>query len=315
MEVFKKMFPKARDPPKAMLDMQGVLHSDDKNIKKAAIDAYKHRLRDRLIKPNLEGLQNIKENLCNKRLKETKLNVTADWNLEELEVVLNHLKKNASRDPHGFANEIFKPEVAGIDLKTALLVLMNKIKQEQHIPEAMKLCNISSIWKRKGPKNSYESYRGIFRITALRNILDRLIYNDEYPKIDKYLSDCNVGGRKGRSVRDNIFVLNTILNSIRRGNKEAHDAQIYDVSQCFDALWLQECINALYESCLTNNKLNLLFLTNISAEVAVKTSTGLSDRENIINIVMQGTVWANMFCVVLLDRLGKLVYNNPKLLY
>jgi hypothetical protein len=30
---------------------------------------------------------------------------------------------------------------------------------------------------------------------------------------------------------------------------------------------------------------------------------------------MQGTVWANMFCVVLLDRLGKLVYKNPKLLY
>ena len=30
---------------------------------------------------------------------------------------------------------------------------------------------------------------------------------------------------------------------------------------------------------------------------------------------MQGTVWANMFCVVLLDRLGKLVYIDPKSLY
>ena len=188
-------------------------------------------------------------------------------------------------------------------------------EQEQSIPEAMKLCNISSIWKRKGPKNNYESYRGIFRITVLRNILDRIIYNDEYPKIDTHLSDCNVGGRKGRSVRKNIFLLNAILNSKRRGNKEAHDAQVYDVSQCFDALWLQECINALYEAGLTNNKLNLLFITNSSAEVAVKTPTGLSDRENIMNIVMQGSVWANMCCVILLDRLGKLAYNNPTLLY
>ena len=236
----KEMFPRARDPPTALLDREGVLHSDDINIKEAAIYAYKHRLRNRQTKPGLEGLQIIKENLCNERLKETKLNVTPDWNLEELEVVLHHLKKDASRDPHGYANEIFKPEVAGDDLKKAILILMNKIKQEQIIPEAMKLCNISSIWKRKGPKNNYESYRGIFRITVLGNILDRLIYNDEYPKIDTHLSDCNVGGRKGRSVRDNIFALNAILNYIRRGNKEAHDAQVYDVSQCFDALWLQE---------------------------------------------------------------------------
>ena len=124
-----------------------------------------------------------------------------------------------------------------------------------------------------------------------------------------------MGGQKGRSVRDNIFVLNAILNSIKRGNKEAHDTQVYDMTQCFDALWLHECINALYETGLKNNKLNLLFLTNSSANFAVKTPTGISERENIMNIVMQGTVWAKFVCVVLLDRLGKLAYNDPKLLY
>ena len=105
---------------------------------------------------------------------------------------------------------------------------MNEIKEQQVFPETMKACNITSIWKRKGPKNEFESNRGIFRITVLRNILDRLMYNDEYPKKDKYLSDCNVGGRKGRNVRDNIFVLNAVLNSISKGSKEPHDIQVYD---------------------------------------------------------------------------------------
>ena len=89
---------------------------------------------------------------------------------------------------------------------------------------------------KKSSRHEFDSYRGIFRVTILRNILDLLIYKDEYPKLDKMLSDCNVGGRRGRNVRDNIFVLNAILNSIRRGTKEAHDVQVYDAHQCFDSL-------------------------------------------------------------------------------
>ena len=49
--------------------------------------------------------------------------------MEELEVVLNHLKKDASRDPHSYANEIFKQDVAGKDLKVAVLTLMNKMSE------------------------------------------------------------------------------------------------------------------------------------------------------------------------------------------
>ena len=76
-------------------------------------------------------------------------------------------------------------------------------------------CVIVPVFGReKGPTNYFESFCGIFSMTVLRNILDCLIYNDEYPRLDKYLSDCNVGGRKGRSVRNNIFVLNTIPNLI-----------------------------------------------------------------------------------------------------
>ena len=128
------------------------------------------------------------------------------------------LKKNKSRDPHGLTNEIFKSEVAGSDFKVAILALMNRIKSEQIYPKAMELCNITSIWKKKGPRNEFKSYRGIFRVTVLRSILDRLIYNDEYSKLDKSLTDCNVGGRKFRNIRDNIFALNAILHAQKRKN-------------------------------------------------------------------------------------------------
>ena len=100
----------------------------------------------------------------------------------------------------------------------------------------------------KGPRNKFASYRGIFRVSIFRAILDRLIYNDEYQNIDQNLTDSNVGARNRRNIRDNIFVVNAILNSQKKASKEAVDIQVYDVEQCFDLLWLQEVVTCLYEA-------------------------------------------------------------------
>ena len=64
-----------------------------------------------------------------------------------------------------------------------------------------------------------------------------------------------------------------------------------------------------------NDKLPLLFLENKTAQVAVKTTGGLSERIGIHNIIMQGSVWGSICCVVLMDKLGKYAYKNKELLY
>ena len=48
--------------------------------------------------------------------------------------------------------------------------------------------------------------------------MDKLIYNDEYPTIDDHLTDSNVGARQNRNIRDNIFVINAIMNNVTRRN-------------------------------------------------------------------------------------------------
>ena len=229
--------------------------------------------------------------------------------------MLKNLKKQKSRDPLGLANEIFRPDVAGSDLKKAILKLMNRIKMEQLYPACLEVCNISSIWKLKGSRNDFDCYRGIFSVTIFRSILGKLIYNDEYNTIDANLTDCNVGARKKRNIRDNIFVMNAILNSVKSKTEEALDFQVYDVEKCFDALWLHEVINCLYDAGLQNDKLPLLFLENSNAQVAIKTNGSISKRVNIKNIIMQGSVWGSLCCVVLMDKLGKLAYRNPDLMY
>ena len=62
--------------------------------------------------------------------------------MNQLEKVLKKLKRRKSRDPYGYCNELFMPEAAGDDLKNAILKMMN----------------ISSIWKKKGSRNKFDSY-------------------------------------------------------------------------------------------------------------------------------------------------------------
>ena len=72
--------------------------------------------------------------------------------------MLKHLKGDKSTDALGYINEIFKPEVIGSDLKHAILKLMNKIKKVQIFPKCLELCNITSIFKKKGSKSDFNNY-------------------------------------------------------------------------------------------------------------------------------------------------------------
>ena len=121
----------------------------------------------------------------------------------------------------------------------------------------------------------------MFRVQVLRSILDRLTYNDLYYTVDDTLTDGNVGARKHRSVRDNIFVISAITNSVINGDSPAIQVQVMDQKTCFDKLWLEACVNSLYEAGIDNDKLNMLYIENQNAQIAVKVNNQLTMRINV----------------------------------
>ena len=241
-----------------MNDAAGNLITSDKALQQRALEVYHERLKGNPMEPHLKDLEDDTNDLCEIRLKLTESNKTKEWTMDDLKEVLKQLEKDKSRDPEGFANEIFKEDVAGSDLLDALLKLMNMIKAKQKYPKVLEKSNITSIHKKKS-KREFENYRGIFRVQILRSILDRLMYNDSFYTIDSNLTDGNVGARKQRSVRDNIFVIGAVINSVEKGNSAPIQVQVMDAIKCFDKLWLQACINSLYDAGLDNNMLNLFF--------------------------------------------------------
>ena len=76
------------------------------------------------------------------------------------------------------------------------------------------------------------------------------------------MSDRKVGARKNRNIWDNIFVLNAIINSVIKGKESPVDLEICDIDKCFDGLWVEECIDDIFEAGVDNDKLPLLYLEN-----------------------------------------------------
>ena len=226
----KKIIPRPTDPPTAMKNKEGKVLTNNAEILEEAVKHFENLFEEQEVHPEYEDLKNEKEKLWEVRLEKCAKNKTIPWNIKELDKVLKDLKSNKSRDPNGYANEVFKENVAGKDLKNAVLKLMNRMKSEQQIPKVMQLCKITTLYKNKGARDNFNSYRGVFRVTVLRNILERLIYNDMYSTIEENLTDCNVGNRKKRNIRDNLFVLNAIVNETNRKHVEAVDVVVTDVT-------------------------------------------------------------------------------------
>ena len=66
---------------------------------------------------------------------------------------------------------IFKEGVAGINLKTSMLILFNKIKIEDSLPEFMRKTDVTTIYKGKGEKSNLDNDCGIVGLQSLEAFL------------------------------------------------------------------------------------------------------------------------------------------------
>ena len=90
-------------------DHKGNLITNHKGLKKLYLKTYIDRLRNRPMKDGFEE----KDILFKLRLKLCKKQKSKPWDMKDLEAAQKELKKDKSRDPNGWLNELFKEGVAG----------------------------------------------------------------------------------------------------------------------------------------------------------------------------------------------------------
>ena len=302
----KKIWPKcSNNLPTAKKNHQGKLISNPGAIKKLLAREYKDRLRRRPVRADFKDMRKRRKEILDMKLMLAGSIKSKDWTIRDIDEALKNLKNNKSPDFEGYVNEIFKLDTIGNNLKTSLLLMFNKLKQKQLIPEFMNYCNVTTVPK-KGPKTDLRNQRGIFRVPVLRSILMRLVYNLKYWEIDKNMSDCQMGSRKGKSSKYNVFIVNGIIHEVMKArNMKPVTLQIYDYAQMFDSIDLGQAISDIYDAGLNDDNLVLLNEANKNINMAVKTSNGLTERQNLKDLVLQGDTWGSLLASVLVDSIGK----------
>ena len=93
------------------------------------------------------------------------------------------------------------------------------------------------------------------------------------------------------------------------------DIELFDISKCFDKLWLKECLNDLYEAGLSSSNLNLLYEGNKECFLSIKLPGSKTKRIKLKDLVMQGSVWGPLSCTSSMDKIGQRSYKTGSPLY
>ena len=77
--------------------------------------------------------------------------------------------------------------------------------------------------------------------------------------MNENMTDAQIGARKNKSVRNHLFVLNSIISDVMKTKKnEPIDLNIMDFKQMFDSEDLPTVLNSFYEAGVQNDILALI---------------------------------------------------------
>lgn len=275
-------------------------------IRNAYMNEFKHRLRQREIDEDLKTYEYLTESLCNMYLECVNEEKGPPYSKEEYEKVKNHLKRGKATGRDNLPAEAFIE--GGQKLEESIVDMFNLMKAENEMPHQWTQVQISTMYKNKGPRKRLVNQRGIFLKQILSKMYGKLNMNraaEGMQSIDK----CQAGGRENRSTADQTFLLRAAIDHAKYLDQPLF-ITLYDYSQCFDSLWLSDCLVSLIKVGVEKEVVSILRTLNDTCNIVVKTPAGFTEEFQMSSIVQQGSVSGGALCVaslaeVLEEDLGK----------
>ena len=215
-----------------------------------------------------------------------------DFTYEEVLKVIKSLSNRKTPGLDGIVNELLK--AAGKSMIMALLEVLNAIKRDMKSPEQWDDLQISTIFKNVGSKRNLVNFRGIFLASCLSKLFEKLLKNRTENEM-KNVSKRQAGATPGKCPADNTFLINACIDHAKYLNQSV-TILFYDFKQCFDKLWLENCLISLWDVGIRNEWLPLTLELNNNAKVVCNTPYGPAAPFNVGRIVKQGTVLGSGLC-------------------
>ena len=224
--------------------------------------------------------------------------------------MIKKLKTRKSADGQGWVYEVIKQ--AGGDLDRSIHMMMNILLKNQYVPDEWKSIIIYPIDKGTGWLEMEEK-RGLFLTNILSKCMEKVLLDRRAEEIEGAVSRYQTGGLRGRSIQDNLYILNNLISQYKKEKKELY-ILFADVKKCFDNLWLRDCITELYtRSKVPLQEIYYIYKMNINIKAKVKTPGGMTNIINLKEVVRQGTVGVGVtLCGVSTDRINMMVKYEMK---
>ena len=260
---------------------------------------FKHRLRKREIDDDLRNYEAQTELLCEMYL-EGSIEKGPPYSKEELDKVKKRLKRGKSSGRDNLPAEIFIE--GGEQLEKSILSLFNLIKADNGMPHQWTEVQISTLYKNKGKRKRIINRRGIFLKQVMSKMYGTLNMN-RAKQCMKSINKCQAGGTENRSPADQTFLLRAAVDHAKYLDKPLF-LTLYDYSQCFDSLWLSDCLLSLIKIGVEKEIVSILKKMNETCNIVVKTPTGdITEEFQMSSIVQQGSVSGGALCVASLAEI------------
>ena len=194
-KVKKKLFPRL-NVPHAVIDNSGNEVTDPFNIKTLYQSEFECRLRKRNIKAKLKEHESAVNELCNMRLENARCNTSSNYQVEEVQTAIKELKLCRSVDPTGLIREVFIR--GGSGLVHSVTAMFNAFKKKFDVPSQWDDILITTIFKKKGSWKKLDNYRGIFIVTILQFIYEKVLKTEYQVYFRKICQSFRMEGLKER---------------------------------------------------------------------------------------------------------------------
>jgi sorting nexin-29 len=166
---------------------------------KVILDRWAEHFSDLLNKNTVSGNEQLKPpNLSNEQIVETLMKPTR----QEVAEAINKMENNKAPGEDGIVAEMVK--YGGEGLKNAIHRLLQRIWEEENMPESWKMGVIYPIFK-KGDKLACENYRGITLLNVVYKVLSSVLNERMKRYSEGLLEEYQCQFRPQRSTTDQIL--------------------------------------------------------------------------------------------------------------
>ena len=313
-EVRKRIQGKREDPAYAMENKWGKMCDKPEEIKEIHKDWFKELLTMAPGKTELERqAEEVVDMAWRSMLEIAKNQPPQVTTREEVEDVVNKLKKKKAKDATSWRNEHITE--GGEEMIVSLKKIVNQVDRQKEIPSDWEKMEIKATHK-TGQKCHMKNKRGLFLTNNVSKVYERVMKGRNDKSFRKGITDWATGGVSERAPVDNVLTATSVLEQNKYLKQNTY-LVFTDAEKCFDKLWLKDGIYELWRCGTDVRDCVMIKRLNEKAEIVVKTPVGNTEPFVLSDIVRQGSVYGPQICIASMDKINRIgkdarTYYSPE---